>query len=152
MSPRSEDSLGDPARCLRTSYPFWAQDRVRWSDTDMIGHANNLSFAAFCETGRALLLRELLGPDSAYSALLVIAELRLRFIGEMHWPDTIDIGNGVSHLGGSSCVIAHALFSGERCVAVAESTLVLIDPQTRRSRSLPPEIRAWLEARMLLRA
>jgi acyl-CoA thioester hydrolase len=146
-----QDPMNEPWLRQRSSYPFWVQDQVRWSDTDMAGHVNNLAFAAYCETGRALLLRRFMSHQADQRALLVLAEMRLKFIGEANWPADIDIGTGVTAIGTRSCRMGQALFDGERCIAVAESVLVLIDEGTRRSRDLTPAVREWLAGNQVLR-
>lgn len=149
MAP-STDTLGDPRLQSRSAYPNWIQERVRWSDTDMAGHANNLAFAAFSETGRALLLERFMVPDATPRALLVMAEQRLRFLGEMQWPAVIDVGTAVSEIGTRSCRMVQALFDGERCVGLVETVLVLIDEGSRRSRPLPDAVRTFLQSLSLV--
>lgn len=140
MQQSSNDAFDNPLRLQRVSYPHWITERVRWSDTDMAGHANNLSFGAFCEVSRALILRNIIHPDSEQRGSLLLAEFRLRFLSELHWPDEVDIGSGISVIGNSSYVFANALFKGDRCVAVADSRMVMIDDSTRRSRSLSANV------------
>jgi acyl-CoA thioester hydrolase len=140
MPQHFDDPFDNPERLGRRCYPHWLNEQIRWSDTDMAGHANNLAFAAFCEAGRALILKDIIHPDAKNRSLLVVAEFRLRFLSEMHWPDVIDIGTGISAIGNSSCVFAQALFQDGHCVAVADSRLVLIDDNTRQSRPLTTEI------------
>jgi acyl-CoA thioester hydrolase len=138
------DLLSEQTLRQRPTYPHWVRDRVRWSDTDMAGHVNNLAFAGFCESGRALLLRRFMERDAAPRALLVLAEIRLKFLGEANWPADIDIGTAVSAIGQRSCRMVQGLFDGERCFAVSESVLVLIDESTRKSREIPDQVRHWL--------
>lgn len=140
----SQDRLDDPKLRQRHTYSFWVRERVRWSDTDMAGHVNNLAFAAFFETGRALLLRRFMECDARLRALLVLAEMRLKFLGEANWPADIEIGTGVMSIGRRSCRMGQALLDGERCISVAESALVLIDEDTRKPREIPDEVRQWL--------
>ncbi len=146
------DQLSDPCFQSRSVYSHWVQEHVRWSDTDCIGHANNLAFAAFSETGRALLLRRFMEPDADPRAVLVMAEQRLKFLGEMHWPALIDVGTAVTGIKNRSCTMVQALFDGERCTGLVETQLVLIDEATRRSRPIPDSVRNILQQSALLRA
>jgi acyl-CoA thioester hydrolase len=145
MTVTEQDLLLDPRLRHRASYPHWVQEHVRWSDTDRIGHANNLAFAAFSETGRALLLRPFMDPDTGPRALLVMAEQRLKFLGEMHWPARIDVGTAVAAIRVRSCIMVQALFDGERCTGLVETRLVLIDEDSRKSRPFPDAVRTELE-------
>lgn len=143
----ADDALADPALQTREGFPFWIQEQVRWSDTDCAGHANNLAFGAFSETGRALLLRRVMEPGSEVDqrALFVMVEQRLKFLGEMHWPAKIDVGTAVQRIGNRSCAMVQALFDGERCTGLVETRLVLIDERTRKSRAIPDGVRSILE-------
>jgi acyl-CoA thioester hydrolase len=135
----------------RAVFPHWVSERVRWSDTDMIGHVNNLAFAAYFETGRSLFLRHFTQGDAGSRALFLLGEMTIRFIGEAHWPAQIDAGTGVIAIGRSSLRVGQGLFNGERCVATSESTLVLLNEETRRSREIPSGVRTWLESNILCR-
>lgn len=139
------DGLADPRLRQRAAYGHWIHEHVRWSDTDMAGHANNLAFAAFAETGRAILLRRFMAPDTAHRALLVLGEFRIKYLSEAYWPAEVEVGTGVSAIGTRSCKMVQGLFIGEHCIAVAESGLVLIDETTRKSADLPPVVRALLQ-------
>lgn len=138
------DPLAAPRLKQRAAYGHWIHERVRWSDTDMAGHANNLAFAAFAETGRALLLRRFMAADADPRALLVLAEFRIKYLSEAYWPSEVEVGTGVSTIGTRSCRMVQGLFIGEQCIAVAESVLVLIDEATRRSADIPPAVRSLL--------
>ena len=35
-----------PDLTSRATYAYWYQEKLRFSDTDMIGHVNNVAFAA----------------------------------------------------------------------------------------------------------
>ena len=68
-----------------------------------------------------------------------IAKLVLEFRAEMYWPGEVEVGTRVARIGSSSVVLTQALYVGESCVAVADSTVVLMDGTTRRSTPLPPQ-------------
>ena len=127
----------------RARFPVWTQDVTRYGDTDRQGHINNAVFATFCETGRVrLLFGEALAPPGC---AFVIARLVLDFRAELQWNETVEIGTGVVEIRRSSFILGQGLFAGERCVATAESVLVLTDEATRRSTPLPEASRAKLE-------
>ncbi len=127
-------------------------DKVRYADTDRQGHVNNAAFASFCETGR---VEFLFNPDQPLyppGAAFVIARLILDFRGEIRWPGTVEIGTRVEQIGRSSFTLKQALFQGERLVATAETVIVLMDEETRRSTPLPPATADALKELMVERA
>lgn len=128
----------------RVRYRHWVSDTIRYSDTDMVGHVNNLAFAAYCETGRTRFMHEFPKPLVGKDAQTVIARLILNFLGEAHWPGEVEVGTGVIAVGNSSMTLGQGLFTEGRCFATAESTIVMIDQATRKPRRVPDDFRAWL--------
>jgi acyl-CoA thioester hydrolase len=130
-------------------YPHWSRETLRYCDTDAQGHINNIAFSVFCETGRTQFLLEPGRPLTPPGTIMVIARLVLDFLGEIHWPGEVRIGTGVTRIGNTSYHLGQGVFVGERCVAVADSVLVLADQETRRSTPLTPELRGRLEGLMI---
>jgi acyl-CoA thioester hydrolase len=119
-------------------FPFRTFDKVRYADTDRQGHVNNAAFATFCETGRVEFLFDPERPLYPPGAAFVIARLTLDLRAEVRWPGTVEIGTRVEQIGRSSLTLKQALFQGERLAATAETVIVLMDEETRRSTPLPP--------------
>ena len=90
---------------------------------DRQGHVNNAVFATFFETGRVTHILDLLDPGETY----LLARIEIDYLDELHYPDTVDIGTRILAIGRTSYRLGGAVFSGERCVATAESVLVLAD-------------------------
>ena len=72
----------DPRLSQRAAFPHWLTERVRWSDTDQVGHVNNLSFGTYIETGRTEFLRELIDRNADSRVLLLMAQVNICFLGE----------------------------------------------------------------------
>jgi acyl-CoA thioester hydrolase len=128
----------------RTGYTHWASDQVRWSDTDMLGHCNNLAFGAFAETGRCLFMRRFFQPGSPQQALFLPVQITLGLLGEVFWPAQVEIGTGIAAIGTTSVQLAQGLFEGDRCFGTCATVFVLIDEATRRPRPIPPAMRELL--------
>lgn len=128
------------------AYPFRATDKIRYRDTDRQGHVNNAVFATFLETGRVELLVAGAHPLTEPGKSLVLARLAVDYRFEITWPGDIVIGTRIETIGRSSITLAQALFQDERCVALAQTVVVLMDEATRRSHPLPQAARDWLEA------
>ena len=125
-------------------FPFQTFDKVRYADTDRQGHVNNAVFSTFMETGRVEFLYDPQNPLVAEGASFVIANLTLNFLSEIHWPGRVDIGTGVVKIGRSSVTLLQGLFQDGRRVATAETVVVQVDEQTRRSYPLSATARASL--------
>lgn len=118
-------------------YPVQSFDKLRYRDTDRQGHVNNAVFSTMLETGRVDILYNPDAPIAEPGTAFVIARLALDFRAEITWPGTIRIGTRVASIGRSSIRLEQALFQGDECAATAETVIVLMDEQTRRSRPLP---------------
>jgi acyl-CoA thioester hydrolase len=125
-------------------FPFQTFDKIRYVDTDRQGHVNNAAFSTFLETGRVEFLYNPQEPLATDNASFVIVNLSLRFAAEVNWPGKIDIGTGVTRIGNSSVSLYQGLFQDGRCVATAETVIVQIDEESRKSRPLSDNARAFL--------
>lgn len=129
----------------RDAYRTWTHDKLRFGDTDRIGHVNNAVYATFFETGRVTFLYGGETPFAPPGHDFVIVKLTIEFRAEAHYPGTVEIGTRLAGLGSRSFTLEQAAYKGETCIATAESVLVLIGHDTRRAVVLPPELRARLE-------
>jgi acyl-CoA thioester hydrolase len=134
----------DPRLTQRAFFTYWLTERVRWSDTDQVGHVNNLAFSTYFESGRTEFLRDLVSRGVDSRVLLLMAQMNVCFLGEVHWPSNVEVGTCVLDVGSSSCRIGHGLFLGDQCVGTADSVLVMIDEATRKPREIPPHVRQHL--------
>src|ERR1700728_1085459 len=137
-------STADKRLSQRDSYKFWVPEHVRFSDTDLLGHVNNLAFGAFAETGRCMFLRPFMQNESAERGMFLPAQIVLNFLGEVFWPAQVDVGTAILGVGDSSFRFGQGMFDGERCFATSESVFVLVDEIRRRPRAIPTWIRDWL--------
>ncbi|WP_298354146.1 thioesterase family protein [Rhodoblastus sp.] len=144
MSQKPPPSAPGPAPAL-ADFPFHTREKLRYGDTDRQGHVNNAVFATFLETGRVDMLIDggvdVMGPNGA----LVLARLVLDFRRELNWPGEVEIGTRVAAVGRSSLRLEQAVFLNGECVASGETTVVLTDATTRRSRPFSEAARAFLE-------
>lgn len=136
-----------PARALPKldQFPGRTSDVIRFGDLDPQGHVNNTVFATFFETGRVMLLRDPGNELNAPGMTSVLAQLDIKFLKEMHWPGTVEIGTATTRIGRSSYTFRQAIFHEGECAATADATMVMIDATTRKARPLPEEVVARLE-------
>jgi acyl-CoA thioester hydrolase len=130
----------------RESFVHFQTENVRFSDTDLIGHVNNVAFAALLESGRTAFAHSHLFAHLPDGGLTVMARVEIDYRRELHWPGRVDIGTCISAIGRSSYAMGQGIFLGESCFATGRTTIVLIDRETRRSTPLPGEFRRVLES------
>jgi acyl-CoA thioester hydrolase len=130
----------------RETYRIWGTETVRFADTDAIGHVNNVSFAAYLETGRTTFARAC-GLPVGLQPLgqhIVLARVEIDYRVEVHWPAVLDLGSAVVRLGRSSITLIQGVFIGDLCVATGREVLVMVDTATGRPAPLPEELRERL--------
>ena len=132
----------------RASFGFWHTEQIRFSDTDMLGHVNNVAYAAIVESGRvAFVRRGALGPVPS-DLLTVMVRVEIDYRREVHYPAEIAVGSRLLSFGRSSMVLGNGVFTEKFCAATAVTTLVLIDSATRRPSPITAEMRAVMEAQL----
>jgi acyl-CoA thioester hydrolase len=126
-------------------FPYRLSDNVRFADLDPNQHVNNAVYASYFETGRVTLVKDrsygLMPPGLGW----IMVRLDIHFRAELRWPNTIEMGLGVSKLGRTSVTFDQVVFSEGICVASAQSVSVLIDEETRKPTPLTGEIIANLK-------
>jgi acyl-CoA thioester hydrolase len=139
----------DPAYMLsRDAYSYWHTEKIRFSDTDMIGHVNNVAFAAFIESGRVAFTHSGVIGGMPKGLLIVMARIELDYRAELHWPANIDVGSRLLRIGRSSFAIGNGVFDGPTCAATSVTTLVVIDRVTRKATPIPDSVRASMAAHL----
>jgi len=133
----------------RQSFAFWYQENLRFSDIDMLGHVNNVAYAALIESGRIAYAREVLGMNRWPGVILVMARIEIDYRAELHYPAVVQIGSRLMRIGRTSLVLGNSVFRGDLCAATSVTTLVIIDSSTRRPVAIEAAARAKLEGHLL---
>lgn len=130
--------------------PYVTTQKLRFCDTDSLGHVNNAVYSVMLEAGRAEMVEQagLLAPGGRFG--VVIARLELDFLREMTWPGEIRIESAFHALDAKRMHMRQRLYQGDTLVARAASVLAVIDTGTRRAVPLSDEWRTalgqWLVA------
>ena len=79
----------------------------------MFGHVNNVQFLRYYESGRLDYFHRLLeldtGPEVVNS--LIIADIHVNFLRQIHHPCALEVGSRISRLGNSSFDFEAAIFA-----------------------------------------
>jgi len=124
---------------------FVTTQKLRFCDTDRLGHVNNAVYNVMCEAGRAELMLAAGLLDPASDRGVVIARLELDFLREMNWPGEIRIETAIHRIGHKSLLLRQHLHQGDLLVARAASVLAVIDTARRRAVPIADAWRAALE-------
>ena len=121
-------------------FPFRLSDNVRFGDLDPNNHVNNAVYATYFETGRVTLMKDRSYGIMPNGLAWILVRQDIHFRAELHWPNTIELGLGVSKFGRTSATLDQVVFCQGECIASAQSVSVLIDETTRRPTPLTDEI------------
>ena len=95
----------------RSDYPHVQRITTRWKDNDVYGHVNNVEYYSYFDTViNAWLIREGGLDIHAGATIGVCAESHCRFLDSLAFPDAVDAGLRVAHLGRSSVRYEIGLF------------------------------------------
>jgi len=135
----------------RTDYPFRIVIPTRWMDNDVYGHVNNVQYYSFVDTVVNRFLVDEGGLDMHSGPVIGVAvESGCRFSRSFAFPQQIEAGLRVAHLGTSSVRYEVALFIGEDATgedeAAAEAFFVhvFVDREQRRPTPVPAPLRSAL--------
>jgi acyl-CoA thioester hydrolase len=132
----------------RNEYRHFLSIPTRWKDNDIYGHVNNIEYYSFFDTAINGYLISYGGLNIHSSQLIgVCAESHCRFISELSFPEIVEAGLRVEHLGSSSVRYGIGLFrKGEaQAAAVGWFVHVFVDRSTRRPSPITSSLRAVLD-------
>jgi acyl-CoA thioester hydrolase len=132
----------------RAAYPHRMTIPTRWNDNDVYGHVNNVEYYAFFDTIiNAYLIREGGLDIHRGEAIGLCAESHCSFTAAFAFPEHVDAGLRVGHLGTSSVKYEIGLFGEGSEVPAATGWFVhvFVDREERRPVPIPPAIRGALE-------
>lgn len=126
------------------SFRRWTQVSLRFSDQDSLGHINNVAIAQYVEQGRVALIDGMMkdrGDDIDY----ILANVRIDYRREMHFPGSVDVGGRLLRIGSKSITTGYGLFKDGENIATATSVNVFFSPKTGKTIPIPDELRRVLE-------
>ena len=130
-------------------YPHRRAISTRWKDNDVYGHVNNVEYYSFFDT----VINEYLitegGLDIAAGEVIgLCAESHCTYHGALTFPETVEAGLRVGHVGRTSVryEIALGREGAEEPAATGWFVHVFVDRESRRPAEIPPRLRAALEA------
>ncbi|MDP4302709.1 acyl-CoA thioesterase [Leptothrix discophora] len=142
MNPSSRPQPTDRAR-----YRHFIAIPTRWGDNDAYGHVNNVVYYAWFDTAVNRHLIEAGVLDIARSPVIgLVVETRCQYFSSIAFPDTVQAGLRVLHLGRSSVRYEIGLFreADPLASAVGEFVHVYVERATQRPHQIPDLVRNLL--------
>lgn len=131
-----------PWRLDPAAYPHHDTIQTRFQDLDVLGHINNVAWAALFETARVRFYHTLsaLGPGRNRG---LVANVEINYLGEGNFPAEMTIASGIGRLGTRSWQTLSLALQDGTPLATCDVTIVStgvdeIDPAFRA------ELQKWL--------
>lgn len=133
----------------RSAYRAFRAITTRWSDNDVYGHVNNVVYYSWFDTAvNAHLIDQGALDIHGGGTIGLVIETQCNYFAPLAFPQAVDAGIRVAHIGTSSVRYEVGLFAaGEPlCAAAGHFVHVYVDRATRRPVPLPQRLREVLEA------
>lgn len=133
-------------------FPIQLELRIDWSEMDLFGHVNNVSFFKYVQASRVNVWEQmgLLADWEATGTGPLLASCKCDFRRPLHYPGRVHIGAGVKAVGNTSFVLRHHLLDAQGEIAAeAEDVIVLFDYRQQQKVVLPETWREQLHKIMI---
>ncbi|MFI9816040.1 acyl-CoA thioesterase [Saccharothrix variisporea] len=133
---------------MRAEYRHWQRIPTRWADNDVYGHVNNVVHYAFMDTVINTWLIEKAGLDIHHGAAIgLCVESHCNYKSSISFPEAVDAGLRVGHLGRSSVRYEVGFYPEDRDDVVAEGHFVhvFVDRGSRKPVEIPAHLRTAME-------
>ncbi len=140
--------MSPQASIERTDFNHFVTLQTRWMDNDVYGHVNNVNYYSYFDTAVNGYLIEHGVLDIHHGAVIgLVVETQCSYMQSVAFPDVLDAGLRVAHVGNSSVRYEIALFkTGEkRAAAFGHFVHVYVDRESRRPTRLDDVFRAVLQ-------
>lgn len=125
---------------------------VRSTDIDVIGHVNNAKYLEYMEWARFDWIWEqgfTLDEMKRREVMPVVVNININYRKELQMREKVHAITTVVTIGEKSFVLRHELYNeAEQLVAEGDVTMVMIDAKTRRSISLPADLKEALHGEL----
>lgn len=136
-----------PARLSRSAFRLFRPVMTRWLDNDAYGHVNNVHYYAYFDSAvNAWLVEEGLLDIGASPVIGLVVESGCTYFESVAFPDRLEAGIAVAHLGRSSVRYRIGIFKEGAPLAAAQGHFVhvYVERTTQRPVDIPDRTRAAL--------
>jgi acyl-CoA thioester hydrolase len=140
--------MSKPLPASRSAYRVWRNINTRWMDNDAYGHVNNVVYYSWFDTAVNAYLIEQGVLDLAHGATIgLVVETHCNYFAPLSFPQTVEVGLRVAHLGSSSVRYELGIFgAGETAAAQGHFVHVYVNAHTRKPTPLSTPLISVLEA------
>ncbi|MFD1362187.1 acyl-CoA thioesterase [Lentibacillus salinarum] len=133
----------------RSEFSFSIPVKIRFSETDMFGHVNNVSAFIYFEEARIEFLKAagMFGNQDSDAAMPIVADLQCDYQQQIYFDDNIKLYVKLNHIGNTSLDVHYMALNekGELCLT-GRGRMVYIHPETGKPVPLSDSIKERLMA------
>lgn len=132
----------------RKDYGWFAPLTTRWADNDIYGHVNNVMYYSYFDSTTNRYLIEQGGLDIHHGQIIgLVVDSGCSYFAPVAFPDALEGGLRVAHLGNSSVRYEIAIFKPDETLAVAQGHFVhvFVDRTSRKAVTIPDALRLSLQ-------
>jgi len=136
-----------PSRPDRSAFRLFRPIATRWMDNDAYGHVNNVHYYSYFDSAvNGWLVEKGLLTITESPTIGLVVESGCTYFESVAFPDALEAGIAVAHLGRSSVRYRIGIFKSgaEQASAQGHFVHVYVDRGTQRPVEIPPETRAML--------
>jgi len=145
----SEATPAKPQPAPRSAYRAFRAIGTRWMDNDVYGHVNNVVYYSWFDTVVNAHLIEQGALDIQHGETIgLVIETQCNYFAAIEFPQTVEAGLRVAHIGRSSVRYEVGLFVQGQPLTAARGHFVhvYVDRATRYPVALPGKLKSVLEA------
>ncbi|MCD8350365.1 MAG: acyl-CoA thioesterase [Planctomycetaceae bacterium] len=120
-----------------------------FGDADPLRHINNCRLPVWFEEGRIPLFKVFHPSLDLDTWPLILARISVDYIAQMRWDAEVEILTYIKKFGRSSLTVYQEAYQDNRLSAKGETVLVHFDYATQKSKPIPPDIAAILQAHLI---
>jgi acyl-CoA thioester hydrolase len=131
----------------RSAFRLFRPIATRWMDNDAYGHVNNVHYYSYFDSAvNGWLIERGLLAIAESPVIGLVVESACTYFDSVAFPDALEAGIAVAHLGRSSVRYRIGIFKSgaEQASAQGHFVHVYVDRGTQRPVEIPPETRAML--------
>jgi len=140
--------VSKPEIPTRAGYKIFYPITTRWSDNDVYGHVNNVTYYSYFDTAANRYLIEQGGLDISDGRIVgYVVNSGCQYHAPITYPEEIEAGLRVDKLGNSSVQYGIAIFrkGQESAAAHGHFVHVFVERAANRAVAIPGSLRAALE-------
>lgn len=121
--------------------------KVRFCETDALGHVNNTSYFIYMEEARVEFLNQHRGDSSTEDWKFILVSTNCDFHAQVYFGEILTVDTFIKKIGTKSFVMCHRMKNAENgtLVAEGESVIVYFNFKEQKSEQIPEELRKALE-------